>query len=115
MREIVIPLPKEKSFQKFYKRGSRKALTLSRISLGFYAEVENGVIWEIRAAAGSMSPIPVRLKELESALRRKRLTGELIEEAAKTAYDEVNPRKSPEWRKRMTSNLVKSFLKELIQ
>ena len=115
MREVVIPLPREKSFQKFYKRGSRKALTLSRISLGFYAEVENGVIWEIRAAAGSMSPIPVRLKELESALRRKRLTGELIEEAAKTAYDEVNPRKSPEWRKRMTSNLVKSFLKELMQ
>ncbi|HAJ94455.1 MAG TPA: molybdopterin dehydrogenase [Synergistaceae bacterium] len=115
MREIVIPLPGEKSFQKFYKRGSRKALTLSRISLGFYAEVENGVIWEIRAAAGSMSPIPVRLKELESALRMKRLTGELVEEAAKAAYDEVNPRKSPEWRKRMTSNLVKSFLKELMQ
>lgn len=115
MRDIIIPLPKEKSFQKFYKRGSRKALTLSRISLGFYAEVEKGIIWEIRAAAGSMSPIPIRLKELESALRMKRLTDELIEEAAKAAYDEINPRKSPEWRKRMTSNLVKSFLKELLQ
>jgi len=115
MREIVVPMPREKSFQEFYKRGSRKALTLSRISLGFYAEVENGVIWEIRAAAGSMSPIPIRLKELESALRMKRLTDELIEEAAKAAYDEVNPRKSPEWRKRMASNLVKRFLKELLQ
>lgn len=115
MREIVIPLPKEKSFQKFYKRGSRKALTLSRISLGFYAEIENGVVWEIRAAAGSMSPVPVRLKELESSLRMKRLTEEIIEHAAGTAHDEVNPRKSPEWRKRMTSNLVKSFLKELMQ
>ncbi|HAH68841.1 MAG TPA: molybdopterin dehydrogenase [Synergistaceae bacterium] len=115
MKEIVIPLPKEKSFQKFFKRGSRKALTLSRLSLGFYTEVENGVIWEIRAAAGSMSPIPLRLSGLESALKMKRLTPELAEEAAAVAYDEVNPRKSPEWRKRMTSNLVKSFLKELME
>lgn len=115
MREIVIPLSKEKSIQKFYKRGSRKTLTLSRISLGFYAEIENGVIWEFRAAAGSMSPIPIRLKELESALKIKRLTEELVIEAAKVAYNEVNPRKSPEWRKTMTSNLVTSFLKELLQ
>ena len=114
MREILIPLSKEKSIQRFYKRGSRKTLTLSRISLGFYAEVENGVIWEIRAAAGSMSPIPIRLKALESVLKMKRLTEELIDEAAKVAYDEVNPRKSSEWRKSMTSNLVKSFLKELL-
>ena len=84
----VIPLPKEKSFQKFFKRGSRKALTLSRLSLGFYTEVENGVIWEIRAAAGSMSPIPLRLSGLESALKMKRLTPELAEEAAAVAYDE---------------------------
>lgn len=62
-----------------------------------------------------MSPIPIRLKGLESALKMKRLTEELIIEAAKVAYDEVNPRKSPEWRKTMTSNLVTSFLKELLQ
>ena len=115
MREIVIPLPRGNSVQKFCKRGSRKALTLSRISIGFYAEIENGVVWEFRAAAGSMSPIPIRLSGLESVLKMKRLTPELAEEAALTAYDEVSPRKSPEWRKRMTSNIVKSFLKELIE
>ena len=115
MREIVIPLPRGNSVQKFCKRGSRKALTLSRISLGFYAEIENGVIWEFRAAAGSMSPIPLRLSGLESVLKMKRLTPELVEEAAAAAYEEVNPRKSPEWRKKMTSNIVKSFLKELMQ
>lgn len=115
MREIVIPLPRGNSVQKFCKRGSRKALTLSRISLGFYAEIENGVIWEFRAAAGSMSPIPLRLSGLESVLKMKKLTPELAEEAAAAAYEEVNPRKSPEWRKKMTSNIVKSFLKELMQ
>ncbi|MDD4159636.1 MAG: molybdopterin dehydrogenase, partial [Synergistaceae bacterium] len=72
-------------------------------------------IWDFRAAAGSMSPIPMRLKELKSVLVRKRLTEELAEEAAKAVYDEVKPRKSSEWRKRMTSNLVKSFLKEILE
>lgn len=115
MREIVIPVPKEKGVQKFIKRGSRRALTLSRLSLGFYAEVEDGLITEIRAAAGSMSPIPLRLSRLESALKMRRLSPELAEEAAAVVYDEVNPIKSPQWRKMMTSNLVKSFLTELIE
>ncbi len=113
MREIIIPVPKENSIQKFYKRGSRKALTLSRISLGFYAEVEGGVIREFRAAAGSMSPIPVRLPKLEAVLKEKRLDPELIAEASSVAGDEVNPRKSPAWRKAMASNLVRRFLEEI--
>ena len=113
MREIVVPVPGEGSVQKFYKRGSRKALTLSRISLGFYAEIEKNVIWEFRAAAGSMSPIPIRLPRLEEAVRGKRLTPELIDEAAEAVYNEVTPRKSSEWRKTMAANLVRRFLEEL--
>ncbi len=113
IREIVVPLPKENSVQRFYKRGSRKSLTLSRISLGFYAEVENGVAVEFRAAAGSMSPTPIRLKKLESSLKGRRLTAKVADEAAVTAYEEVEPRKSSQWRKTVTSNLVRKFLKEI--
>lgn len=114
IREITVPVPSENSVQKFYKRGSRKALTLSRISLGFYAEFEGGVIWEFRAGAGSMSPVPIRLPKLEVLLRKKRLTSELVDEAAETARNEVSPRKSSEWRKAMTANLVRRFLEELV-
>ena len=112
LREITIPMPREGSVQKFYKRGSRKALTLSRISLGFYAEAAGGVIWEFRAAAGSMSPTPIRLSKLEQTVRGKRLSDKLIEEAASAAADEVSPRKSPAWRKAMTANLVRRFFVE---
>lgn len=112
IREIIVPVPAEHSVQKFYKRGSRKALTLSRISLGFYAEIEGGVIWEFRAGAGSMSPIPIRLPQLESLLKGKHITPELIDEAARTAQEEVSPRKSAQWRKAMTANLVRRFLEE---
>ena len=112
IREIIVPVPAPNAVQKFYKRGSRKALTLSRISLGLYAEVESGIIWEFRAGAGSMSPTPIRLPRLEAVLKGKRLTADLIAEAAQTAADEVNPRKSSLWRKNMTANLVRRFLEE---
>ena len=115
MKEIIVPLPKPGSAQKFYKRGSRKALTLSRVSLGFYAEVEGGVVWEFRAGAGSMSPTPIRLPKLEAAVKGRRLTPELIAEAAETVRNEVNPRKSPEWRKAITANLTRRFLESLLE
>lgn len=113
IREILIPQPKENSHQKFYKRGSRKALTLSRISLGIYAEITEGIVEEFRAGAGSMSPIPIRLPKLEAAVRGQRITPELIALAAETAENEVSPRKSPAWRKAMTANLVRRFFDEL--
>ena len=112
LKEIMIPVPKEGSVQKFFKRGSRKALTLSRISMGFYAEIEDGAVAEFRAGAGSMSPIPIRLPKLEASVRGKTLTEETIETAAETARQEVNPRKSSAWRKAMTANAVRDFLNE---
>lgn len=112
LREILIPVPREGMVQKFYKRGSRKALTLSRISLGLCAEISGGVVWDFRAAAGSMSPIPVRLTKLEETVKGQRLTESLAEEAATAAADEVSPRRSPAWRKAMAANLVRRFFVE---
>lgn len=112
LREILIPEPKINSCQKFYKRGSRKALTLSRISLGIYAEITDGVIEEFRAGAGSMSPVPIRLPKLEATVKGQKITAELISLAAETVRNEVNPRKSPAWRKAMAANLVSRFFDE---
>lgn len=115
LREILIPEPKPGSCQRFYKRGSRKALTLSRITLGIYAEITDGVIEEFRAGAGSMSPVPIRLPKLEAAVRGRKITPELAALAAETVRDEVNPRKSPAWRKAIAANLVRRFFDELRQ
>lgn len=114
LREILIPEPKANSLQKFYKRGSRKALTLSRISLGIYAEITDGVIEEFRAGAGSMSPVPIRLPKLEATVKGQRVTPELIMLATETARDKVNPRRSSAWRKAMAANLVRRFFSEII-
>lgn len=110
---ILIPEPKPNSSQKYYKRGSRKALTLSRITLGIYAEIRDGVIEEFRAGAGSMSPIPIRLPKLEAAVMGRKITPELVSQAAEVVREELSPRKSPAWRKAMAANLVRRFFDEL--
>ncbi len=114
IREIVVPLPPRGSVQKWIKRGSRKALTLSRVSLAFFLEKEGEVIRTFRLAAGSMSPVPLRMVETERVVTGRPLSAETAALAAETARSEINPRRSPDYRKAITANLVRRFFEELL-
>jgi carbon-monoxide dehydrogenase small subunit/xanthine dehydrogenase small subunit len=106
---VSLPLPPESLRQAFYKRGSRAALTLSRISVACSAVLEEGILEDVRIAAGSMSAFPVRLPETEKHLSGKKLSDLLADEAAEWASGEINPRTSGEFRKTVTGNLVRKF------
>ena len=114
LAELIVPIPPKNSRQVFYKRGSRAALTLSRVSLALYVEVEGGVITECRAAAGSMSPTPIRLPGLEAALKGGTLNAALVDKAVATVREELTPRKSAQYRKSLSGNLVRRFLEGLL-
>ena len=112
---VSLSIPPATLRQAFYKRGSRAALTLSRISVACSAVLEEGTLKDVRIAAGSMSAFPVRLPETEKSLSGKRLSAELADDAADSASREINPRKSGEFRKTVTGNLVRKFLLSLLQ
>jgi len=112
---VSLSIPAATLRQAFYKRGSRAALTLSRISVACSAVLEEGTLKDVRIAAGSMSAFPVRLSETEKSLSGKRLSAELADDAADSASREINPRKSGEFRKTVTGNLVRKFLLSLLQ
>lgn len=114
VQEILIPLPAPGSRQAFFKRGSRKALTLSRVSLASYLELEQNRVRVLRFAAGSMSPIPRRLKRTEEALMGKTFDDALIERAGDLAAEEISPRKQTAYRKKITGNLVRRFFEEIV-
>jgi len=114
LKEILIPLPLPGTRQAFYKRGSRKALTLSRVSLGLSLLLDGGRIARVRMAAGSMSPIPVRLKGTEEALIGRPMNPETVELAGRLASEEISPRKSPDYRRAITGNLVRRFFREAL-
>lgn len=67
----------------FVKLGLRKALAISTISIAVFVELdENKVCREIRIGSGALSRFPVREKEVETFLKGKELTENIIEEAA---------------------------------
>ena len=110
---VVLPLTKVPPFQAFYKRGSRAALTLSRISVACTASLEGETIESIRISAGSMSSFPVRLPETEAFLQGKGIGQDLPDLGGARASREVSPRKSAPFRKAVTGNYVRRFLLSL--
>ncbi len=115
LEKLIVPLPPANAHQKFFKRGSRAALTLSRVSLALYVELDQGgVITEARGAAGSMSPTPIRLPKLEACLRGRKLDAALVDQAVETLRNELTPRKSAQYRKALSGNLLRRFLEGVL-
>ena len=111
IKEILIKAQLTKRNEAFYKRGSRSALTLSRVSLACCVEKNaEGRVSHARFAAGSMSPVPHRLIGVERMLLGRRIDERLADTAAKKASEIVMPRKESAYRKKVTENLVKKFI-----
>lgn len=112
LKEILIPVsPIGKRYEAFYKRGTRRALAFSRVSLACHMEKDQeGYVNKVRFVAGSMSPVPTRLWSIENMLMGHKLDEELAETAAKKAGSIVTPRKESAYRKKITENLVRKFI-----
>jgi CO/xanthine dehydrogenase FAD-binding subunit len=79
-------------FQAFYhKVGRRNALTISIASLGTLLFCEDDHILELRIAAGSVAPTPMRLRSVETALKGAPLTPQTIEHGRTLASSAIAP------------------------
>ena len=74
VRALSIPIPNAQFKPFFHKVGRRRALTIAIASLGALLRVQGKVIEEIRLAAGSVAPTPLRLRQVETHLNGERLT-----------------------------------------
>ena len=110
---VSIPIPPEGSIQEFVKRGSRASLTLSRMSMAFLSTKRENGFFDVRIAAGSMSPVPMRLRKTEAILRDRPLSAQTIEAAIETAGTEISPRKSRDYRRFLSVQCIRKHLKAL--
>ena len=110
---VSIPIPPEGSIQEFVKRGSRASLTLSRMSMAFLSTKLGNGFFDVRIAAGSMSPVPMRLRKTEAILRDRPLSAQTIEAAIETAGTEISPRKSRDYRRFLSVQCIRKHLKAL--
>jgi CO/xanthine dehydrogenase FAD-binding subunit len=88
---IHIPFQTEGAAQRFRKVGTREAQAISKVVVAMVARVEARAIAEIRIAAGSVAPTPVRLRAAETAATGSQLTDETASRVARRAAAEVTP------------------------
>ena len=108
VKAIRIPRPKQ-AIGEFRKISRRKEVDLSTVC-STIALVDG----EYRVAFGSVAPTPLRARKTEEYLMGKKLTDEVIEEAARIATGEVSPiddlRSSKEYRLEMVALSVRKAL-----
>jgi CO/xanthine dehydrogenase FAD-binding subunit len=99
------------------KVGARNAQAISKVFLAAVGRVADGRIVDVRLAAGSVAPIPMRLMRTERALMGQTVGEDLVETCKKTLAEEIQPiddiRSTAEYRKAVLANLLGEFLREL--
>ena len=108
--EVVVPPPAADTRKIYIKHGRRKAMELATV--GVAVTHVPGV--ETRIVLGAVAPTPIRARRAENLLRSKRLTEELIAQAAAAAVAESRPignvRASAEYRREMVGVLTRRAL-----
>ena len=99
------------------KVGARNAQAISKVFLAATARVSNATINDVRLAAGSVGPIPIRLTRTELVLAAQTIDNSLLEVAGKTLAEEIQPiddiRSTAGYRTAVLRNLLGEFLRGL--
>jgi CO/xanthine dehydrogenase FAD-binding subunit len=97
--------------------GQRQGQAISQVNVAVWVRGSSGRVAEIRAAAGSVAPTPVRLAAAEKLLRGRAWSEELGREAGWAAAEEVRPiddvRAPAAYRRLLTAALLREALAEV--
>jgi CO/xanthine dehydrogenase FAD-binding subunit len=99
------------------KVGARNAQAISKAFLAAMARVSNATIKDVRLAAGSVGPVPIRLTGTELALAGRAIDNSLLDTASKVMAEEIQPindiRSTAGYRSVVLHNLLGEFLQGL--
>jgi CO/xanthine dehydrogenase FAD-binding subunit len=117
VRAVILPRRFAGYISYSRKVGARNAQAIAKVCVAALGRVANGVVEDVRIAAGSVAPVPMRLAEIERALAGKPVDAELELTARRTAASEVRPindiRSTAAYRSAVLCNLVAEFLRKL--
>lgn len=99
------------------KVGARNAQAIAKVCVAALGITESGRVQDVRMAAGSVAPVPLRLWQTERILRGRAIDTELVRQARATAQGEIRPiddvRSTAAYRSAVVANLVAEFLERL--
>ncbi|PYS80829.1 MAG: carbon monoxide dehydrogenase [Acidobacteria bacterium] len=111
---VRLPRPREGARHFYRKVGTRRAQAISKVCFAGLAELDGGVVREVRIALGSVAPVVLRCRRTEALLRGRRLdaesAGAALEEIAKEIAPIDDVRSTARYRARVARNLLAEFL-----
>jgi CO/xanthine dehydrogenase FAD-binding subunit len=115
----AIHLPRRFAQHRQYLRkvGTRRAMAVAKVALAVTALLKEGQMSEIRVAAASLAPFPVRLVQVETALLGQPINSITIQSARAALLAEATPiddiRSTATYRRQVGANLLEEFLIKL--
>lgn len=115
---VHVPLAPPGQVARFYKAGTRPALDIATISIGFVAHRDAaGRLSHVRLALGSVAPTPMRARRTELMLEGGVLGAALAQRAAACAAEEATPiddvRASAWYRGELVHNITRRMLEDV--
>lgn len=89
--EISVPKPKHGSRGVYLKLSPRHSMDLAIVGVAASGIIENGICKDVKIALGAVAPTPIRAPMAEEILEGRRITSELIDEAARNAVTQCSP------------------------
>lgn len=115
---FAIHLPRRFQGHRLYARkvGTRRAMAISKVALAATARIRDGAVHDLRLAAASLGPYPMRLKQTESSLLGQSINTATLLIAEQALLHEVQPiddiRSTADYRRRVAANLLRECLEQ---
>jgi len=117
LTEIQIPTPPPRSdgCYQWLTKITEADETLVGVAIMMTLDSTINICKDIKIGLCSVAPTPIRARKAEDMLRGRKLENKLIEQAAQVAAEETTPRSRADYRKQMTSVLVRRAVNEVWQ
>jgi CO/xanthine dehydrogenase FAD-binding subunit len=113
--KIIIPKKRKNYYGSFYKLGRRRGVAISRITLALLLLFEDDKIKDMKIASGAVTPIGMRLRELEESCIGKSPGKELFREVSKNLGKKILDVTGLRWSSHYKVKVVQQMLYQLLE
>jgi len=113
--EILPPPPRSDGCYQWLTKKTEVDETLIGVAVLMTLDATGSRCQDLRIGLCSVAPTPIRARGAEKVLRGQKIQNSTIEEVAMIAADETSPRSRAQYRKQMTSILVKRAIVDVWQ
>lgn len=119
LTQILLSLPKKKTYGCWIKIGKRKASIIATITLALVVEMaeDNETVKDVRTCLGSVAPTPIQIKEIRNKMVEKNFNQLDFNQLGQMVEDKISPiddiRGTREYRKDVAKEIMINALEEI--